>query len=839
MIKAFLSHTSADKDLVSLVFQKLSAQNAWYDAADIENGESIPEKINEGLRYATHYVLFWSERASKSMWVRAELNAAFVRSLEDKCKFLIFCLDDTKLPELLQPYKYDKVNKADLTLASDYIVDIVMAQDGADSVLSTFVNRTKEIGDIEEAARQNYKLIILNGILGIGKSSLAEKALQWLYPNRAASRIIIDFSSAPGMAELSLEMARKAKVDLAFNNSTDDGQKNNIRYCMEKISASHTLLVLKDIKPWLEEDGTINDSLRFITDLIVENEMFDGICVATSSRYVEIPDNYYEKTRQIPIKGMSDDFIAAIIRNNLPKSFQNDEQKDLEFAKRLYGYPLGAKLGAYRIANHGYDYYLQQPSKIQTLKVGLAKQLISCANISAECQEYLKIVALCRSRLRNEEYCQAFSKLKDNISKLADEAFFAGILRFDDDGRYKLEPLVEDYYYDLAFNSSYRKETCAALEEFLDQAIRRAANEDRLRLLPLIVHIYTLNGKTSEAFRICSELIATISTSMWDQYNHEEYDDALITAESILSVNEVNSEALYVKALCLIRLDDFEEAERILQNLLQSDPGRSARYYYAMGRSQERKNNHSEAIQYFEVSVRENPRYLSPHREMAKCYIHMGELDEAQKSIHRAKKLDDSNIFIIMLEAQLLQKQGEAKKAIEILSEQSLLEQRPAQILFRLGRAYDQLGDKNTAKQYYMQALEYNSKLYDARLCLLNHQIIDCPQDAEKEISTLKVKLRGKQRAILTNIEARYIGYIKQEESHALEILDGVLSKYHDRQWYAVRIQLLTNDACKHHARGRKILAQKSETELEKIKREFTEKFGDATVTDKDLLPDA
>ena len=54
-MKAFLSHTSSDKDLVGLVQKKLTQANAWYDAVDIENGESIPEKINDGLRNATHY----------------------------------------------------------------------------------------------------------------------------------------------------------------------------------------------------------------------------------------------------------------------------------------------------------------------------------------------------------------------------------------------------------------------------------------------------------------------------------------------------------------------------------------------------------------------------------------------------------------------------------------------------------------------------------------------------------------------------------------------------------------------------------------------------------------
>ena len=166
-MKAFLSHTSSDKDLVGIVQEKLGKKNAWYDAVDIENGESIPDKINEGLRFATHYILFWSKKAQESGWVNAELNAAFVRMMANKCKFMIFVLDSTPLPELLQPYKYDNVDKSDLENASNIIVKKIFAYDGMETKLSEFVNRTKELGDIETAVREGYKLIILQGILGI------------------------------------------------------------------------------------------------------------------------------------------------------------------------------------------------------------------------------------------------------------------------------------------------------------------------------------------------------------------------------------------------------------------------------------------------------------------------------------------------------------------------------------------------------------------------------------------------------------------------------------------------------------------------------------------------
>lgn len=839
MIKAFLSHTSIDKDLVGLVHKKLTAHNAWYDAANIENGESIPEKINEGLRMATHYILFWSEPASNSAWVKAELNAAFVRLLASKCKFMIFSLDGTPLPELLQPYKYDKIDKTNLDIASDAVVAAILSQDGSEPHLSEFVNRTQEISEIEDAARAGYKLVILHGILGIGKTALAEKALLWLYPNRASNRIILDFSSIPGLAELCIELSRKTKTDLLNDNSDEEHQKLNIRYLLEVISASKAQLILKDVKSWLNDDGTLNNHLKFITDIIVSTEMFEGLTIITSSRYIELPYDYYETTQQIPIRGMSDMHIADIIHNNLSKSFRSISQKNYDFAKRLYGYPLGAKLGAYHISNHGYDYYLAQPQKFQTLKLGLAKQLISFAGISEECQDYLSILAISQSRLRNEEYSRAFPSLKDKIPALADEAFFAGILKFDDDSCYKLEPLIEDYYYDLAFNSPNRKTICKALEEFLLEELQDAAGEKYFRLLPAAIHILTLNGNVSVAIKLRSELTATITKSMWDQYNHTEYEEALNTAEGLLSIAPTNNEALYVKALCLTRFDEYSKAEEILHALLKDDKKNSARYYYALGRIQKREGNYTAAIELFEVAVLEKDRYLSPHREMAECYIHMGDLSNAQESINKAKQIDDSNIFVILLEARLLQKQGQAEYAIEILSDQSLLDQSPAQIKFRLGRAYDQVGRTADAQKCYHEALSYNSKMYDAKLCLLNHQIVECPESAEKEIEILKGKLRGKRKSILINIEARLIGYVKHNESFALELLESVKAEFRDKQWYAVKIQLLENMAESNKKADRTILSQAIQEKAESTRKEFEKKFGETLIKEADFLPDA
>ena len=837
-MKAFLSHTSSDKDLVGLVHKKLENKNAWYDAADIENGESIPEKINEGLRYATHYILFWSQKACKSNWVRAELNAAFVRMMANKCKFMIFVLDSTPLPELLQPYKYDNIDKKDLENASDIIVEKILSQEGAATRLSEFVNRTKEIGDIEESIRAGYKLIILQGILGIGKSSLAEKAIMWLYPNKAMSRIIIDFNMIPGIAELAIEMSNKTKKELINPNLTIVEQRENIRCFIEYISAKNILLILKDVKKWLNEDGTMNDNMLFLTDLIVNTPMFSYVTIMTTSRYIDIPYDYYEKTRQLPVLGLTDLHVSQIIKNNLPAHFQSDDNKNLEFAKRLYGYPLGAKLGAYRIANHGYDYYLKQPEKIQALKVSLAKQLISYAELSDDCLEYLKIIALCQSRLRNDEYISVFPEFSDKIAKLSDEAFFAGILKYNEDGCYKLELLVEDYFYDLAFNDSKCKEYCYKLEKNLLRMIEKI-DLNYMRLVPVAVHILTLNGKIDKAMQIRAELTATITSSMWDMYNHREYEEANDVAEQLIKIDNQNVEARYVKALCLTRFDEDKEAEAILSDLLNEDVDNVARYYYALGRLQKKQGKYDKAIELYKTAILHRRRYLSPYRELAECYILMDDINEAKNAIVKAKEIDESNVFVILLEARMLQKEDCADKAIQLLENQSIFEKEPAQIFFRKGRAFDQLGEKDKAKECYIQALNYDKKTYDAKLCLLNHQIIDEPQSAEQQIVALKEVLRGKRKFILTNIEARYVGYQKHDEEKAIELLESVPKRFRDKQWYAVKKQLLENSIQKHVLAKRNILANEYRNELKKLADVVVQKYGNTEFSDVDLLPDA
>jgi hypothetical protein len=66
-MKAFLSHSSRDKELVIAVHEALEKNSAWLDRAEIEWGDLFLEKISEGLEEASDFVLFWRGRSHERM----------------------------------------------------------------------------------------------------------------------------------------------------------------------------------------------------------------------------------------------------------------------------------------------------------------------------------------------------------------------------------------------------------------------------------------------------------------------------------------------------------------------------------------------------------------------------------------------------------------------------------------------------------------------------------------------------------------------------------------------------------------------------------------------------
>ena len=89
---AFLAHANEDKEsIANELYKELtkSGLNIWYDDFCINPGDSIREKIDEGLLNSNHGLLLLSKNFFKKSWCQKELNALFSLNINNIIKKII------------------------------------------------------------------------------------------------------------------------------------------------------------------------------------------------------------------------------------------------------------------------------------------------------------------------------------------------------------------------------------------------------------------------------------------------------------------------------------------------------------------------------------------------------------------------------------------------------------------------------------------------------------------------------------------------------------------------------------------------------------------------------
>lgn len=105
-MKAFIGHSSKDHDFVLLLAKKLKKDSidVWIDYWELKVGDSIVQKINEGLEKSSFLIIVFSENSIKSDWALKELNSTLMRQLtKNDIKILPILLevDPDELPPLM------------------------------------------------------------------------------------------------------------------------------------------------------------------------------------------------------------------------------------------------------------------------------------------------------------------------------------------------------------------------------------------------------------------------------------------------------------------------------------------------------------------------------------------------------------------------------------------------------------------------------------------------------------------------------------------------------------------------------------------------------------------
>jgi hypothetical protein len=108
MKRVFLSYSSKDREFVNRLAMDIRARgfDVWYDQWQLEIGDSLLNKIQEGIKQSSWLVVVLSPHANESKWVTEELNSGLANQLaEDHIYVLPVLYKDCEIP----PFLRDKV----------------------------------------------------------------------------------------------------------------------------------------------------------------------------------------------------------------------------------------------------------------------------------------------------------------------------------------------------------------------------------------------------------------------------------------------------------------------------------------------------------------------------------------------------------------------------------------------------------------------------------------------------------------------------------------------------------------------------------------------------------
>lgn len=112
---AFLSHSSHDKPFIRQLASdlKVNGVQVWLDELNIKVGESIPDKIGQGLAESDYFLFVASRNSVESEWVKRELNSALLSEVEKRAvSILPIKIEHCEIPLIIRDKKYADFSKS-------------------------------------------------------------------------------------------------------------------------------------------------------------------------------------------------------------------------------------------------------------------------------------------------------------------------------------------------------------------------------------------------------------------------------------------------------------------------------------------------------------------------------------------------------------------------------------------------------------------------------------------------------------------------------------------------------------------------------------------------------
>lgn len=157
----FLSHNKNDKPIVEPIAIRMSnifgVNNVFYDSWSMQPGDSLIDKMNEGLEQVKFFFLFVSVNSLSSDMVKLEWQNALMKATQGRCKIIPVRLDGSLMPAILTQTLYLDLYTNGMEVVLKQMVDVVLGKNTFEPKYPNFSNIEALIENVNDSIKISFQ----------------------------------------------------------------------------------------------------------------------------------------------------------------------------------------------------------------------------------------------------------------------------------------------------------------------------------------------------------------------------------------------------------------------------------------------------------------------------------------------------------------------------------------------------------------------------------------------------------------------------------------------------------------------------------------------------------
>lgn len=667
MAKAFLSHSSKDKEIVRKVANQLGNKNSVLDEISFDPGRKTLEQIFKELDSSDVFVLFISEESLNSPWVKKEINRAKENLDNDFIERIIPIIIDKKIH-----YSDERIPKwiakpYNLKFISNEVIILKKIQQSLKEVNfkktkfnqeieKNFVGRNAEMEKFENEINNidNWTptyIIAYNYFEGIGRRTFLKNALR--------KYELTEYLDTP--TTITIE-SKESIENFLYKLNTISKNPEVLDYDFSSLSIEEKIeIAVKLVKQFMDykelifivdEGGIVlpNNTIVEWFNELVNNEVFNNnlaICLISKFRPNEVALKREKKSLVYRIPELSTAETKNLFLRLLKiYKLENIIREDKElFIKSLKGIPSQIIYAVNLIAINPLE-AKKNINEILEYSDRFSSTILN--HLKETPTAYQLAVLLSTNEIFSLDLINKIFGENDNTSDALQKLFDLSLFNFVFGGYeyVKLNPTLSDYINrsKIQLEPLYKDKLNEITKELLKEDLDKVIEEDYSEFMLTLQKMLEDRVKIPKKFFIPSLIIKNVIK----EYDKGNYEYAITICLELLQTTNYDKQIIWetkyrlTLAYARTKNDKFFDHISYFKNEINN-----LDYYFLLGFYHRHKGNKTKALEYYFKALNYNSEHSRTKREIVNLYLSLGKYDDALDLARQNYEKRQTNIYHI------------------------------------------------------------------------------------------------------------------------------------------------------------------------------------------------